>query len=211
MKTLKKIFSILFSVIILCSSMSTFVYAAPSVKVDEAEKITVGEITRDQYIKILAKAKNITEEEADQLERAESGIGTLAYDEVQKYKNVEKVAYTIKDNHGYTQQVKIVVTIRYIYNRALGRAVTIEEVLAPYAYMPGISTDDMTFDHGNYAIQMNGTTSAWVFTNGSFVYKSRGVSVSVGGDIVSVSWQVLWYKVTTKAIRIGATFYLSDL
>lgn len=98
-----------------------------------------------------------------------------------------------------------------IYNKVTGEAVSIENITAPYAYMPGVSSDTVDFDHGDYAIEMNGSSSAWVYTNGSFTYKISGVTVSVGGDILSVSKEIFKTKITTKAVRVGMRVYLSDL
>lgn len=215
MKTLKKLMALILSTIMIFSSMSVLSYAAVDTKneqvVEDSETLKIGEITRDEYVKILARSRNISIEEADRLERIESSVGTLAYDEVQKYKNVEKTAYTIKGGNGYTQKVSMVVTVRYIYNKALKKAVTIEKVTAPYAYMPGINLDNFTFDHGDYAIEMKGSSSAWIYTNGSFTYTTSGVTVTVGNDIVSASGTIIRFRVVTKAVRIGMRVYLSDL
>lgn len=37
--------------------------------------------------------------------------------------------------------------------------------------MQSIDLDDVTFDHGDYEIEMNGTSSAYVYMNGSLTIK----------------------------------------
>jgi hypothetical protein len=135
---------------------------------------------------------------------------TRASDEVIRYATLEKTAGTIYNSNGYSKTVNIVVYAKYLYNNGLKEPVELVEITAPYAYIPGISTDRTTFDCGDYAITKNSTTKSTVVVNGCFTYVDPGVSISTGGNIISAGIVMGDYTITTNAITLKAVFVLSD-
>lgn len=61
---------------------------------------------------------------------------------------------------GNNQDVYISVYAKYLYSHESRDPVELIELSAPYAYLPGISLDRITFDHGDYAITKDSTKKA---------------------------------------------------
>ena len=168
------------------------------------------EISRETYISFMANEKGISYEEAERLDDEQNRIIERAQDEVIRYVTLEKSAGGIYDGAGYSKTVNLAVYAKYLYNLGLNKPVELLEVSAPYAYISGISMDRITFDHGDYDITRNSTTKSTVTVIGSFTYTEPGVSVGVGGNIVSVSTTVGDCTITTEAITLSAVFTILD-
>ena len=174
------------------------------------ESESIREISRESYISVMAEEKNISYEEAETLDAKQNLSITRGVDEQIRYATLEKTAGTISDGKSYSQKVTIAVYAKYVYNLEIKKAIELVEISAPYAYIPGVSIDNLTFDHGDYAITKNSSTQSSVVVIGSFVYTQPGISISVGGNILSVGTEVGGYRITTKAITFRANFFASD-
>lgn len=199
-------------ILMLALAMTFTVSACPAVlTADTNLPVEVAhEISREEYITILAEEKNISYEEAEKLDEEQSLRITKAPDEIVRYATLEKSAGAIHNNADYWKSVNIVVYAKYLYNTATHKLVELIEITAPYAYIPGVGEDRTSFDHGDYAITKESTTKSSVVVNGSFTYTDPGIGISAGGDILGVSYQLGGTVITTRAITLKATFFLSD-
>lgn len=209
---MKKLFSLVLTFAILSGTLSINCLASnvTSNSNDIEYMENFKENTRERFVAAMALEKGISYEEADRLEQESSPIVVQAADEKVKYKTVNIPARAISGGSNYSKTVYIAAEVRYVYSYELGRNVTIEDIYAPYAYIPGISADNITFDHGNYDIQHD-NTSGVITVIGSFVYSDSGVDVSVGGDVVSVSKNYGSYTITTGVVTLKAPINIRNL
>lgn len=169
----------------------------------------VTEISREEYLQAIMRREGLTYEEAAASTPADM---PRSYDEVLKYATVENQAYLIKDLNGtYTEPVMISAYICYVYNRALGEAVSIENVSAPFAYLRNVANLNVEFEHGDYSVERNSSSKYTITVLGRFIYTVDGVTITVGGDIVSVSEDVGGYRTATKVLTLQTNFTLSQL
>lgn len=175
-----------------------------------AKDVTVTEITREEYIVALAKDKSISYTEADRLEREQSPKITRAIDEVVRYVTLEKRAGAITNGAEYTKNVNIGVYASYLYDRTNKEYLELLSISSPYAYIPGISSDNFTFDHGDYTIEKNSSAMSSVIVLGTMVYHESGITIGAGGNIFNVSKELGGVVITTKLLTLKASFYLAD-
>lgn len=209
---MKKTISLVLTLAILCGSLSINCLASNGTSNSNNIKYMENfkENTRERFVAAMALQKGISYEEADKLERESSPIVTRGADEKEKYHTVKIAARAIRGGSNYTKTVYIAAEVKYVYSYELGRNVTIEDIYSAYAYIPGISADNITFDHGDYNIQHD-NTSGVITVIGSFVYTDSGVDVSVGGDVVSVSKNTGSYTITTDVVTLKAPINIRDL
>lgn len=135
----------------------------------------------------------------------------LADGEIRKYVTLEKVAYTIGDGKGYSQEIKMSIPISYIYNEEKGEAVRIECIYQPEMFLVGTNLENVDYDCGEYAVEVQQSGIIWVYTNCSWSYTDIKNQIEVGRDVERVSSTLGGKKVCTKVIRVGTEIQLSDL
>lgn len=166
------------------------------------------ENTRERFVASLAQQNEISYEEADQLEATQSANITRAADEVLRYRTVDKSAGTISNGKGYSASPHIATEVCFVYSYATKGVVSIESLGNPYMYVPGASS--FSLSSGGFNITKN-AKSGRISTTGSVSYKVSGTTISIGGDIVSVSTTTGGYKVTSKAKTFVINIYESNL
>lgn len=196
---------ILVTVMLLFNGRSTAL--ASSISNERIDPNDYPKDTRERYVASLALRDNISYEEADKLERQERALLYLP-DEYLRYKTIDKYAGKVDDGAKYSESVYIATEVRYVWSRASNRLVNIENVGGSYLYIPGVSYLDIT--GGNINVELY-SKSARVSQTCSFIYEVKGVSVTVGGDVVSISKSWGTYKITTRAKTFVINIKESDL
>lgn len=170
-------------------------------------KNTFATTDQERYIAALAVENNMSYEEAALLDAQENSLISRSLDEVIQYKTVTKTAYTIRNGSGYVRDVEISAQIKYLYNKALKKAVSIEGIAAGYVSIPGRSV--LTLSHGDLAYEHT-STKATITVIGALQYEDPGMDISVGLDVISFSSTVGQATVTTRTITMKALFLLAD-
>lgn len=201
MKKLTKILSVclVFSMLFCFSYTSVFandVPATPETDTCEIDPRDYPENSRERFVASLALKENISYEEADLLERQETAKMRRGPDEVLRYKTVDKFAGSVQGVNGYTERVNIATEIRYTFNLGLNRPSSLESIGGPIIYVPGASS--YTLLTSNFNIEKY-SLSGRVSNTASMQYTIPGASVSVGGDIMSVTTSSGNTTVTTRA------------
>lgn len=207
---MKKIISLGILICLLIVSTITSFAACGNVSSDSVsnDNTIVTEVTREEYIQGVMECEGCSYDEVVARLPLATERGS---DEVTKYAQVKKSAYTIKDGSSYRQTVMISSYVCYLYNKGLGKATSIQSVSSPYAYLKNVADTSVDFDHGDYTITKVSSSKYTIVVIGRFIYTYDGVTVTVGNDILSVSGTVGDYRVSTDAIALKANVLLSDL
>lgn len=188
--------SMVFGTCISAAASETFPARNSVDHVQSIDPLDYPEDTRERFVASLAQQNGISFEEADQLELAQTANITRASDEVLRYRTIDKSAGTISNGKGYSVSPHIATEVSYVYSYATKGVVSIESLGNPYLYVPGASSCKLS--SGGFNITKN-TKSGRISTTGSVSYKVSGTTITVGGDIVSVSTTTGGYTVTSKA------------
>lgn len=172
--------------------------------------------SRERYVASVALQKGISYEEADKIERQELArcgfegqeLVLFSNDEYLRYKTVDKRAGTINDGSMYNQDIYIATEVRYVWSRVYNRLVNIESVGGPHVYIPGAS--NVTITGGDMVVEKY-ADRARISRTCSFVYETSGGSVTIGGDIISVTKNWSGVKITTRAKTVVINITESDL
>ena len=175
-----------------------------------APDVIVTEITREEYIQALMECEGMNYEEAV-AEIPEHKLRSS--DEVIKYAVVEKYAGNVTNNDDYVRRIVFAARATYVYNKALKKVVSIDELRAPYAYIDMLVDGDVMLEHGEIDVQRDTTTATkWsMLMLGHVVYVDPGFSVSVGGNILGVSRDVGGWRVTTDLLELEVFVTGEDL
>ena len=179
--------------------------SAPAFAATHTEKSEENVLARERYIAALAIEKKISYQEAEILDQ-ENALIPRSPDEVIRYKTLDEVAYRISDNAGYGREVVITAQIKYLYSKSEKKAVSIEGISAGYVHIPGRAS--LQISHGDLSYEYT-STRASITVIGALQYEDPGVSVSIGGSILSFNSTT--YVVTTKTLTMKATYTLLDL
>ena len=206
--------SLLIAMVLFTSTNASNIVNAKERTTSNEEKINLNDYpkdTRERYVASLALKYNISYEEADILEKkqADSMIGIQADDEYLRYRTVDKKAGTITGS-SYSQPVHIASEISCVWNRATNKLVSIVSLGGPIVYLPGTISGSLSIKGGNIVKELH-TTSGRISQTATITYEKSRTSVSVGGDIVSVSKTSSGYKITTRAKTYAITIKESDL
>ncbi|NYB75001.1 hypothetical protein HZF24_12710 [Sedimentibacter hydroxybenzoicus DSM 7310] len=198
-KQLKIICSSILVIMMLFVSINSNIISAMENEIS-IEKINIEDYpknSRERFVASLALEKNISYEEADKLEKEES-IGINGYDEEVRYKSVDEKAGKITGGSNYSQDVYIATEVRCVWNKATNKLVNIEHIGGPVLYLPGVSFSNTTISGGDIVIEQYPTT-ARISRTVVFTYTISGVTVTLGGDILSISTEVGKHTITTRA------------
>ena len=168
------------------------------------------ENTRERFVASMASDYNISYEMADKMEREQSKSIARVADEVLKYRTIDKKAGQVTNRNGYTIYPHISTEVQYVDNRATGNVVSLEYIGGPVFYVPDLAINE-SFATGAFNINKTGAKTGRVSITAGFSYTIPSNTITVGGDIMSISTTVGGYKITTKPKTFSITIAEANL
>lgn len=151
MKRFQKIFVMLIALATLIGvlSISTCAFSQTATQpglFSQLEPNEYPENSRERFVASLARKHNISYEAADRMEQQSASAPPHGYDEGIGYQTIHKKAGTLKDHMG-TYDVNIEAQVQYVYNRATGEAISIEDVVTTTVYLPDGGVSNYSFSN----------------------------------------------------------------
>lgn len=204
------IITLMLSIALSCTIPLSACNESPVVPTRSPSKhINVTELSRDEYLHLLAEYENITLEEAAASVPENSSRSS---DEVLKFVTVDKEAAVIENGTQYTRTVMFTACVEYVYNRALDEIVSIERVFSEYIHVEDVSDTSIRFEHGEIDVYRNSTTKYTLTANGRFIATVPGLSVSVGGALFGISTELVSESgYASPRLTLQTTIKASDL
>lgn len=181
------------------ASVTYFYYHSSQNTISESDNVDVKNYqlnSRSRYVASLAMKKNISYEQADELEKKQT-VGSLSKEFSYNYKTINKLAGSI-ENSDYKQDVYITVEVRYIKKTIDESLERIDEFGGIYLYLNNIDNKYISINSGDFNVEKK-QKSARISKTAVLEYLSDDNPYTAINDIDTIKNLNNSYRVTTKA------------